>query len=551
MSLSHLVASISRLPRPFWWIVAGLLTGCVLAFGIGEPTGLTGKDEYFLGLRIPLEMIENNNWWIPFIDGEPRLRKPPFVYWLARLSYESFGPGLVSARLVTIAFALLLLGCTAWLGQRFSSNRRGSLLAAGVMLGFAGMGSEGRRLMLDVPVAALSTAAFCVYLAWLEQARRSRLLLVAILLAAALMTKGPVALVAFGSGVVAFWLAPAQLRRALVADGEVSLRHHLRQHLPAYLAGLLLAVALPGWWYWDVAHSFPQQFAAAAQNEIEERGAGSLSFIPLSGLLLLTLPWTFIGFATLLRHRHAPEIRFFALWLAISLLPFFFIRSFERYLVGALPAFALLCTWGLLQGRLTRWPLRLGALFPLLTGAALSALLWRWNHAGAALALISMLSIFAYHWFKARNAGPMILSAALLWPVLWGVAFPALGVNAVPAALVDLASDRTVYLYEGPQPAMLPILAQRPLHHVQRISGPLPADSLITVRAEDAPRLQRELDSAHVATREIYRYSALISAGSGVRFARPGATAQDWQTAWQERDPQALMSTVMVFEVLP
>lgn len=550
MACRPLVEKCNARPGRLWLFSAFLLAALLLAFGVGQPSGLTGKDEYFLGLRIPLEMIEHDNWWIPFIDGEPRLRKPPFIYWLTRLSYETFGPGLSSARLVTVGFALLLLGATAWLGRLFSGRWQTGLLAAGILLGFAGMATEARRLMLDIPVAALSTSAFCAYLAWLGRPRRRQLLTTAALLAAALMTKGPVALIAFGSGVLAFWLAPAQIRQVLLGDAT-SAWPHLRRQAPAYLAVLLLAAALPAYWYWDVAHSFPQQFAAAAQNEIEERGAGSLSLIPLSGLLLLTLPWTFIGLSALFRQRTRPEIRFFGLWLLIALLPFFFIRSFERYLIGALPAFALLCAWALQEGRMARWAARLGAVFPLLIGALLVALLWRWGHAMPALALALALVAFVAIWFRCASKVAMVLAAALLWPVFWGLAFPALGVNAVPATLVELAGQRTVYLYEGPQPALLPILARRTLRHVQRIDGPLPAGSLITARAEELPRLRQELAAAQLATREIYRYSALTSAGSGIRFARQGATAEDWKSAWAQGDPQALMSTVLVFEVLP
>jgi len=537
-------------PNRAWLLAALLLAAALLAFGIGQPTGLTGKDEYFLGLRIPLEMIEHDRWWIPFIDGEPRLRKPPFIYWLTRLSYETFGPGLGSARLVTVGFALLLLGATAWLGRLFSGKWQTGLLAAGILLGFAGLGSEARRLMLDIPVAALSTTAFCAYLAWLGRPHWRQLLTAAALLAAALMTKGPVALIAFGSGVLAFWLGPAQIRQFVLGD-STALLPHLRRQAPAYLAVLLLAAALPAYWYWDVAHRFATQFATAAQYELEERGAGSLSFVPLSGLLLLTLPWTFIGLSALLRLRTRPEIRFFGLWLLISLLPFFFIRSFERYLIGALPAFALLCAWALQEGRMAGWAARLGAIFPLLIGAVLVALLGRWGHLMPALALGLALVAFVAIWFRSSSKLAMILAAAALWPVFWGFAFPALGVNAVPAALVELASQRTVYLYEGPQPALLPILARRTLRHVQRIDGPLPAGSLITTRAEELPRLQQELAAAQLATREIYRYSALTSAGSGIRFARQGATAEDWKNAWAQGNPQALMSTVLVFEVLP
>src|SRR5215471_18864660 len=101
-------------------LLLGVLAALVLGLGVYSPTSLTGKDEYLLGLRIPLEMMQDGRWWVPFIDGAPRLKKPPFIYWTARASYEAFGPSLLSARGVTIAFALLLLACVAWLGKRFT-----------------------------------------------------------------------------------------------------------------------------------------------------------------------------------------------------------------------------------------------------------------------------------------------------------------------------------------------------------------------------------------------------------------------------------------------
>ena len=72
--------------------------------GIQEATGLTGKDEFFLGLRTPMEMIEGDHWLVPFLDGAPRIRKPPLLYWLGRASYEIFGVSLASARLIVANF---------------------------------------------------------------------------------------------------------------------------------------------------------------------------------------------------------------------------------------------------------------------------------------------------------------------------------------------------------------------------------------------------------------------------------------------------------------
>ena len=43
------------------------------------------------------------------------------------------------------------------------------------------------------------------------------------------------------------------------------------------------------------------------------------------------------------------------------------------------------------------------------------------------------------------------------------------------SALIDLARSRDVYLYDGPQPALLPILTRRTLRHVHKIDGRLAA----------------------------------------------------------------------------
>ena len=99
-----------------------LLALAVLVPGIWEATGLTGKDEFFLGLRTPMEMIEGDHWLVPFLDGAPRIRKPPLLYWLGRASFETFGISLASARFVAVLFAALLVVSTAGIARRLSGS---------------------------------------------------------------------------------------------------------------------------------------------------------------------------------------------------------------------------------------------------------------------------------------------------------------------------------------------------------------------------------------------------------------------------------------------
>lgn len=522
-----------------WLPLAALLLG----WGIWEATGLTGKDEYLLGLRIPLEMMERDAWWVPFIDGAPRLKKPPFLYWLGRLSYEGFGPSLLAARGITVSFALLLLGCTVWLGRRLGGSPATGLLAAGVLLGMSGMASESRRLMLDVPVAALSTAAFCLYLTWLDRPRPIALLGAAALVSAALLTKGPIALVVCGAGLLALWLTQADARAALGC------------HWLAHAWAAAAALALPLFWYLHVRQHYSSQLAAAARDELEARQLMALSPDAAIGILTLALPWSLVAFHSLWQRRHQAEARFLGLWLLITLLPFFFIRSFERYLIGSLPALALLAALALKADTVPAWTRRLGSLVPVLLGTALALLLWRWQ-LGGWLPLAAALVVFLVLWWRRETAATgLIASAALLWAVGWGLAFPRLGVNAIPATVVDLARQRPVVLFAGPQPALLPILSGQALRQTSQLNE-LSEDqrrpgTLITLRAEDRPRLEQQLQALGRSIRPLQEFQTLSSAGSGIRFVRQGSTRADWHRAWQERSPGPLMSTIQVLELTP
>ncbi|MBU0753202.1 MAG: phospholipid carrier-dependent glycosyltransferase [Gammaproteobacteria bacterium] len=528
-----------------------LLAAAVLAFGIWAPTGLTGKDEYLLGLRIPLEMMERDAWWIPFIDGEPRLKKPPFIYWLGRASFETFGPSLAAGRAITVAFSLLLIGCAAWAARRlsgnfsspFASDGLAGLLSAGVLLGMSGMASESRRLMLDMPVAALATAAFCLYWSWLEKPRWTTLLAAAALLSAALLTKGPTALVVFGAGAAALLLARRELWQPLLA------------RLPQQIAFAVAALALPAYWYADVKSRYGAQLAAAAEHELEARGLWNLSPDAAIGIVTLALPWSFVALHALWSRRREPCTRFLVLWLVLSLLPFFFIHVFDRYLIGALVPLAVATGLALQSGTPPAWARRLGSLLPALLAAVLCLLLWRWDRdmGGGWWALAPALGYFLWAWWRANASAPaLIISAALLWSAGWGVAFPALGVNAVPQAVVDMAirqAQRPVVLFMGPQPALLPALAGRALRQTSKLTAAdVAPGTLIGVRDEDVAALTAQAQLLGVPLAPTYHYEVLTSAGSGIRFAKQGASLADWKAAWATASPAPLESTIRLFE---
>ncbi|NTV57216.1 MAG: hypothetical protein HGA74_08000, partial [Deltaproteobacteria bacterium] len=76
------------------WIV--FAAGIVLLFpSIWSETSITGQDEYWLSFRTPMETLARGDWITPWVNGEPRIKKPPLLYWAIALSYEILGINLV------------------------------------------------------------------------------------------------------------------------------------------------------------------------------------------------------------------------------------------------------------------------------------------------------------------------------------------------------------------------------------------------------------------------------------------------------------------------
>lgn len=520
-----------------------LLALVVLVPGIWEATGLTGKDEFFLGLRTPMEMIEGNHWLVPFLDGAPRIRKPPLLYWLGRANFELFGISLAGARLIGVLFAGLFIVSTAGIARRLSERNETGWLAGCILLGCLGMASEGRRFMLDVPVAALSTAAFWCLLVWLERRRTGWLTLTTLLLAAGFLVKGPIVGLVFGGGCIALLFG----HRLRLGD--------LRPQLPALLGHALLwaAIALP--WFFIVRLLYPEAANLVLADELESRQFFSLSPGILLGLLNIGLPWVFVFALAVWQQRRASALSRLALaWFLVTFLPFLLIKSFDRYLIGSLAPFAVFLALALPQIQ-ARWPYRLGALLALLLGGGLAAFAF-WFGLGGWYWLLLPAGYLGWAWWQERGTGHTLAAPAVFWiALLWGV-FPAIGVNAVPPAVVELGRQQSIAMFDGPQPAMLPILSAHTQRQYSRLDkfdlAELAASKTpVFLESKDLPRFAESLKTAGYAARQLGSYPTLASHGSGLRFAHVGASQADWQAALSSRSLVPLQTTVLWFEIQP
>lgn len=519
------------MPLRHWRLVLVAVALCVLLPGLAAPTSPSGKDEYLLTLRTPLAMTENDVWVIPELDGAPRVKKPPLVYWLGRASYEVFGPGLGSGRLVAVGFALLLLAATAGIARRLTGSDAAALWSGLVLVTAAGFAVEGRRMMLDVPVAALSACAFWAALAAWESRRAVLWALAGLAAGLGFLAKGPIVAVVAGSGAA-----------ACLASGHwtlAGLRSRWWQVLVA--VAVMAAVVLP--WFWWVGEQVPNA-ADVLAGEIESREIGGFNLAALGGFLVIAAPWAFWAFS---RSGDARLDRTLWLWLALSLVAFFFVRTFGRYLVGSLVPLAILVGVQFSQGVAGRAWHRLGGVIlgvaPLVLG--LFALWFRIAPVLGAVA-IAMTLAFAAIWVAARRPAWWVASAAALWVFGVGIVYPALGINAMPDWVREAGAREPMLLYRGPQPALLPILSGRAHSRVGRLAdapGEL-AGRLVGVSEFDRSALAEEARARGLRLEEVGSYTTFATYGSGLRFWPPHVDKQAWRRAIERRSADALRTRI-------
>ena len=269
---------------PVLVFILGIL---VLLPGVWLETSITGKDEYWLSLRTPMEMLERDTWLTPYVNGEPRLKKPPLLYWGILINYKVFGIGLPGARIWGVLAGAGLALCAALLSRRLFG--RSGLLAALITLSTIAVTVEGRRAMLDLPMATL--VSFAVYFAvrWGETGRRAWILASSLSLGLSTLVKGPIGLIFFAAAAFSALWVFEKWRFAAA-------------HWPQLLAatGLFFLICLP--WPLAMAHMWPE-FPETVGREMGSERFGrillSSPFRAIGGALGLIFPWSIVTMAAI------------------------------------------------------------------------------------------------------------------------------------------------------------------------------------------------------------------------------------------------------------
>ena len=190
------------------WLAALALGLCypLFFFQLGG-WGLVDPDEGRYA-EVAREMLARHDWVTPTLNYVKFFDKPPLLYWSIAASYSVFGTNEWAARLVPALAALLGLAMTLVLGRRMFGPRAGFLGA--LILATSLMWPVMARFVLtDMLVSSL---VFCALGFWwlghtaATSEQRRAFLGFWVVLALAVLTKGPVAVVLVGGTISGYLL---------------------------------------------------------------------------------------------------------------------------------------------------------------------------------------------------------------------------------------------------------------------------------------------------------------------------------------------------------
>ncbi len=516
-------------------------------------TSITGQDEYWLSFRTPMETLERGDWFTPWVNGEPRLKKPPLLYWAMLLSYKVLGINLFAARIWGVLAGAGLAACSTLLYRELF--KKSGILAGLITLATISVAIEGRRAMLDLPMAFFTALGVFFVIRWGKSGRSGWILWAAFSLGLSFLVKGPVGMILF---------AVAAAGALFVFRKWQFLASNWRQVLSAFF--LLLAVSLP-WpiimtWLWP-------DFLKIVDSEVAARGIGTVHvrspFSTLGGAFGLVFPWSLILLAALIRSIYLAKNDsgrkdlWLSTWFFGCVIPFFFIRSFARYMTPLIPAAAVLCAHWLEQVKGPWKTSLLGISMSLMALISVSfCFFFIWFGHGVPTAILALTAVVLMLWltFTKRDVHMVAGSVAVLFCLIMGGLYPSLGVNAMPEDLDKIVGSKPVAAYNSSQPSMLSIRLKRSAMSIQSfvekdLNRLRNLDGFVFVREADAEGFEALAEKLGIDAVMAGRFRTFYSRQAWIRFAREDAAAADWKEAAARRSLEALKPTICYYRVRP
>jgi 4-amino-4-deoxy-L-arabinose transferase-like glycosyltransferase len=285
------------------------------------------------------EMVNDGNWLLTTMNGEPRYQKPPLPTWLTAISGMVFGlKSTFALRLPAILF-IMLIGIYIFKISKIATedialSTRNAFIA---LTSFYIIG-----IIIEAPWDIFTHGFMCVAIYHLflvfkkEKNYWKHTLLAGCFLGLSFLCKGPVSMYAL-------------MLPFLLAYGFTFKYKHVKTKALSFLSIFILAFVIGGWWYLYVRFQDPETFNAITNKETSNWSSYNIrpfyyywSFFVQSGL------WTIPAFISLLypylksRVSHLKAYQFSLLWtlfavILLSIIP----EKKSRYLMPVLIPLAI------------------------------------------------------------------------------------------------------------------------------------------------------------------------------------------------------------------
>ena len=231
--------------KPLWLRQLLLILAVWTAIYLPALGSLEIKGEEGRRILPAVVMLESGNYVVPYVGGEPYLRKPPLVNWLVASSFKVFGvQNEWTARLPSALCVLVVAICFLTISRR-SLGENGALFAALMWLTSFGMIEKGRLIEIEALYVSLFGLAMICWLSWWIERRSPWLLWTVpfVFLGLGMLAKGPLHLLFFYAVVLAVVWNGRKSSGPASRWGRVAPLLH-----PAHLLGVAVMLGIFGAW---------------------------------------------------------------------------------------------------------------------------------------------------------------------------------------------------------------------------------------------------------------------------------------------------------------
>src|SRR5262249_12923494 len=177
------------------WLRWAVVCWVILFWGLHWLSLLDPDEAHYA--QLTHEMIRGHSWFVPLLDGAPYVDKPVLFHWLQMLSVSVFGETEFALRMPSACAAIALFAVTRWVGKSLFDEEVGewgAFMFATIPATFA-LGNIG---LFDMLFATLLFGGIGVLVVSAKHRRFQLQYVGFVLIALAVMTKGPVAFLLLG-----------------------------------------------------------------------------------------------------------------------------------------------------------------------------------------------------------------------------------------------------------------------------------------------------------------------------------------------------------------